>query len=104
MEANVQLGPQYNAPGESACGGSAVEVISGAVTPFGEHERRIVPARRFQKGCLVVKSDRRYGVYREDVLRSDGTFARKVRWIPLGLLTEQSERNAWKQFQPYLAV
>lgn len=61
-----------------------------------------MPARRFQKGCLAVKSDRRYGVYREDVLQSDGTFARKVRWIPLGLLAEQSERNAWKQFQPYL--
>ena len=59
-------------------------------------------ARRFQKGCLVVKSDRRYGVYREDVLQDDGTFSRKVRWIRLGLLTEQSERNAWKQFQPYL--
>jgi integrase len=41
-------------------------------------------------------------VYREDVLRPGGTFARKVRWIPLGPLTEQSERNAWKQFQPYL--
>lgn len=50
----------------------------------------------------MVRSDRRYGVYREDVLQADGTFARKVRWIPLGLLTEQSERNAWKQFQPHL--
>jgi hypothetical protein len=25
-----------------------------------------------------------------------------LRWVPLGLVTEQSERAAWKQFQPYL--
>ena len=87
---------------ETPCGVSVLQITSDSVTPFGEPERRIVPARRFQKGCLVVKSDRRYGVYREDVLQADGTFARKVRWVPLGLLTEQSERNAWRQFQPYL--
>jgi integrase len=41
-------------------------------------------------------------VYRIDVLQSDGTFRRKKRWQPLGLVNEQSERAAWKQFQPYL--
>jgi len=37
-----------------------------------------------------------------DVLQSDGTFKRKLRWQPLGLISEQSERAAWKQFQPDL--
>ena len=73
------------------------------VTPSpSEHGAKIVPRRRFQKGSLEVKSGRRYGLFRTDVLQSDGTFKRKKRWQPLGLVKEQSERAAWKQFQPYL--
>jgi hypothetical protein len=41
-------------------------------------------------------------LFRTDVLQPDGTFKRKKRWQPLGLVKEQSERAAWKQFQPYL--
>jgi integrase len=61
-----------------------------------------VPRRRFQKGSIVVKSDRCYGVFREDVLQSDGTFTRKLRWVSLGLVKEMSERAAWKALQPHL--
>jgi len=61
-----------------------------------------VPRRRFQKGCLAEKCGRRYGVYRVDVLQTDGTFERERRWEPLGLVGQQSERAAWKQFQPFL--
>ena len=61
-----------------------------------------MPRRRFQRGSLVEKSGRRYGVYRIDVLQTDGTFEREQCWQPLGLVSEQSERAAWKQFQPYL--
>jgi integrase len=61
-----------------------------------------VPRRRFQRGSLVVKSGRWYGVYRVDVLQTNGTFRREQRWQPLGLVCEQSERAAWKAFQPYL--
>jgi integrase len=61
-----------------------------------------VPRRRFQKGSIVVKSDRYYGVFREDVLQSDGTFTRKLRWVSLGLVKEMSERAAWKALQPHL--
>jgi len=61
-----------------------------------------VPRRRFQKGSLVEKSGRWYGVYRIDVLQSDGSFKREQRWQPLGLVSEQSKRAAWKQFQPHL--
>jgi integrase len=61
-----------------------------------------VPRRRFQRGSLVEKSGRWYGVYRVDVLRADGTFKREQCWQPLGLSGEQSERAAWRQFQPYL--
>jgi integrase len=61
-----------------------------------------VPRRRFQRGSLVEKSGRWYGVYRADVLQADGTFKREQCWQSLGLISEQSERAAWRQFQPYL--
>jgi len=41
-------------------------------------------------------------VYRSDVLQGDGTFRRAQCWQSLGLVSEQSERSAWKQFQPFL--
>lgn len=63
-----------------------------------------MPRRRFQRGSLVEKSGRWYGVYRKDVLQSDGTFKREQCWQPLGLVGKQSERAAWKQFQPFLDV
>ena len=61
-----------------------------------------MPRRRFQRGSLVEKSGRWYGVYRADVLQANGTFKREQCWQPLGLVGEQSERAAWKQFQPFL--
>jgi integrase len=61
-----------------------------------------VPRRRFQRGSLVQKSGRWYGVYRSDVRQEDGTVKREQCWQPLGLVNQQSERSAWKQFQPYL--
>jgi len=51
---------------------------------------------------LVEKSGRWYGVYRADVVQADGTSKREQCWQPLGLVVEQSERAAWRQFQPYL--
>lgn len=56
-----------------------------------------MPRRRFQRGGLEVRSGRWYGLYRKDV---DGK--RLKVWQPLGLVKEQSERAAWKEFQPYL--
>jgi integrase len=41
-------------------------------------------------------------VYRRDVRKEDGTTKREQCWLPLGLVNEQSERSAWKQFQPFL--
>jgi hypothetical protein len=61
-----------------------------------------VPRRRFQRGSLAKKSDRWYIVFREDVLQPNGTFARKSRWEPLGLITEMSRRAALKAAQPFL--
>lgn len=79
-------------------------IRSTAVTPDAVSTKgnTIVPRRRFQKGSIVVKSERYYGVFREDVLQSDGTFARKLRWVSLGPVKEMSERAAWKALQPYL--
>lgn len=63
---------------------------------------RFVLRRRFQRGALVEKVGRRYGVYRVDVLQPDGTLRRVQRWQSLGLVNEQSQRAAWKEFQPTL--
>jgi integrase len=75
---------------------------SAPVTPSLASTGVPVPRRRFQKGSIVVKSGRYYGVFREDILQSDGTFARKLRWVSLGPEKEMSKRAAWKAFQPYL--
>lgn len=61
-----------------------------------------MPRRRFQRGSLVEKSGRWYGVYRVDVLQADGTFEREQCWQLLGLVSDQSKRAAWREFQPYL--
>jgi integrase len=60
--------------------------------------------RRFQKGTIIVRgtTPKRYGMYREDVLQSNGTFRRVQRTVLLGPVGSLSERAAWKQFQPYL--
>ncbi len=73
-----------------------------AVTPSAVSTGVPVPRRRFQRGSLVERSGRWYGVYRADVLQADGTFKREQCWQLLGLIGEQSERAAWRQFQPYL--
>ena len=87
----------------STCTETVVEVTSLAVTPSPMSTgARPVPRRRFQRGSLVEKSGRWYGVYRWDVLKADGTFKREQRWQPLELVSEQSQRAAWRQFQPYL--
>lgn len=66
---------------------------------FGERTgAKPVPRRRFQKGSLVIrgKNPMHYGIYREDVLQSNGTVRRVQRWVPLGFVSEMSVRAAWK--------
>ena len=63
-----------------------------------------MPRRRFQKGNIIIrgKTPRRYGMFREDVLQSNGTFKRVRRCVLLGPVSSMSDRAAWKSFQPYL--
>ena len=63
-----------------------------------------MPRRRFQKGTLIVRGKKpmRCGIFREDVLQSDGTFKRVQRRVVLGPVSSLSERAAWKVFHPYL--
>src|ERR1700730_466598 len=81
---------------------------SGAIvapaTPSPIRVGAIVPRRRFQKGNIIIrgKTPQRYGMYREDVLQSDGTFKRVRRCVVLGSVSSLSERAARKLFQPYL--
>src|SRR5258707_12040259 len=64
----------------------------------------IVSRRRFQRGNIIIrgKTPRRYGMYREDVLQSNGTFKRVRRCVLLGPVSSMSERAAWEAFPPYL--
>jgi integrase len=78
--------------------------IVAPATPSPIQAGAIVPRRRFQKGNIIIrgKTPQRYGMYREDVLQSDGTFKRVRRCVLLGPVSSLSERAARKQFQPYL--
>jgi hypothetical protein len=73
-------------------------------TPSPIRAGAIVPRRRFQKGNIIIRGKRpqRYGMYREDVLQSDGTFKRVRRCVLLGPVNSLSERAAWKLLQPHL--
>lgn len=77
----------------------SLPAVTRSAASTGGHS---VPRRRFQRGSLAEKSGRRYGVYWDYVPKADGTYCRKQRWQPLGLVNEQSERAARKQFQPFL--
>src|ERR1700678_1465162 len=73
-------------------------------TPSPIQAGAIVPRRRFQRGNIIIrgKTPQRYGMYREDVLKSDGTVKRVRRCVLLGPVSTLSERAAWKVLQPYL--
>jgi integrase len=80
-------------------------LASSSVTPStASTGGKTVPRRRFQKGTLIVRGKKpvRCGVFREDVLRPNGTFERVQRTVTLGPVNSLSERAAWKLFQPYL--
>jgi hypothetical protein len=80
------------------------DAIVAPATPSSIQARSFVPRRRFQKGNIIIrgKMPTRYGMYREDVLQSDGTFKRVRRCVVLGPVSRLSERSARKMFQPYL--
>jgi hypothetical protein len=73
-------------------------------TPLPVQAGRVVLRRRFQIGTLIVRGKKptRCGVYREDVLQSNGTFKRMQRCVVLGPVSSLSELAALKVFQPYL--
>src|SRR5260370_8721678 len=82
----------------------ATDAIVATATPSPIQAGVIVSRRRFQRGNIIIrgKTPRRYGMYREDVLQSNGTFKRIRRCVLLGSVSSMSERAAWKAFQPYL--
>src|SRR6266481_1300722 len=82
----------------------ATDAIVATATPSPIQAGAIVSRRRFQRGNIIIrgKTPRRYGMYREDVLQSNGTFKRVRRCVLLGPVNSMSERAAWKAFQPYL--
>jgi hypothetical protein len=91
--------------------GTSVKLVQEAssatvspATPSSIPAGAIVPRRRFQKGNIIIrgKTPRRYGMFREDILQSNGTFKRVRRCVLLGPVSGMSDRAAWKSFQPYL--
>src|SRR5467141_420649 len=81
-----------------------VDAIVAPATPSPIQAGAIVSRRRFQRGNIIIrgKTPRRYGMYREDVLQTNGTFKRVRRCVLLGSVSSMSERAAWKSFKPYL--
>jgi integrase len=80
------------------------DVTVSTAMPLSVQAGRLALRRRFQRGTLIVRGKKptRCGVYREDVLQSNGTFKRMQRCVALGPVNSLSERAAWKLFQPYL--
>jgi hypothetical protein len=72
--------------------------------PLPVQAGRVALRRRFQKGTLITrgKTPTRCGIFREDVLQSDGTFKRVQRCVVLGPVSSLSKRAAWRRFQPHL--
>jgi integrase len=97
-----------NKNGQNLSGQPVTTKITGATLPSAMplpvQAGRVALRRRFQKGTLIIrgKIPTRCGIYREDVLQSDGTFKRMQRCVVLGPVSNLSERAAWKRFQPYL--
>src|SRR5260370_3260013 len=82
----------------------ATDAIVATATPSPIQAGVSVSRRRLQRGNIIIrgKPPRRYGMYREDVLQSNGTYKRIRRCVLLGSVSSMSERAAWKAFQPYL--
>jgi integrase len=92
-------------PGAAETSKADVVIVSTAVTPSSASTRgEAVPRRRFQKGTMIVRGKKqvRCGIYREDVLQSNGTFKRVQRRMVLGPVSSLSERAAWKLFETFL--
>ena len=108
MHSNPMLQAECEGTGQVCPAGLVTAPNSGAIvapaTPSPIQAGAIVPRRRFQKGNIIIrgKTPQRYGMYREDVLQSDGTPKRVRRCVLLGPVSSLSERAAWKLFQPYL--
>jgi len=83
---------------------STCDATVSTATPLPVQAGRVALRRRFQKGTLIIRGKKptRCGIYREDVLQSDGTFKRVQRCVVLGPVSSLSERATWKLFQPYL--
>jgi hypothetical protein len=107
-ESNLGIGRGRCTPSPIGCGSLGLQSIPlgcsvNAATPLPV-QAGVALRRRFQKGTVIIrgKTPTRCGVYRQDVLQSDGTFKRVQRCVVLGPVSGLSERAAWKRFQPYL--
>src|SRR5260370_2444589 len=82
----------------------ANDAIVATATPSPIQAGVSVSRRRLQRGNIIIrgKTPRGYGMYREDVLQSNGTFKRIRSCVLLGSVSSMSDRAAWKAFQPYL--
>src|SRR5258708_20806375 len=96
-------------PQPSRCGQAvpvtarATNAIVSTATPSPIQAGAIVSRRRFQRGNIIIrgKTPRRYGMYREDVLQSNGTFKRVRRWVLLGPGLRPLGSAGWMELLPY---
>src|SRR5437762_11629112 len=80
---------------------SPPECSVSTVTPSLASTGVPVPRRRFQRGSLVVKPGRWYGVYRADDKQWDGTYQREKCCQGLRVVGALSQRTASTQFHQY---
>ncbi len=73
--------------------------VTVATPSFTGTKRGIVPKRRFQKGTFVKRGDNWVGMWRVDVIQTDGSLRRQQRSKAFAGL---SERAARAKFQPIL--
>src|SRR5258706_16093287 len=82
-----QAVPQASSHGQDVpVTAKATDAIVSTATPSPIQAGAIVSRRRFQRGNIITrgKTPRRYGMYREDVLQSNGKFKRVRRGGLLG--------------------
>src|SRR5258706_10453563 len=87
-------------PQPSSCGqdvpvtAKATDAIVSTATPSPIQAGAIVSRRRFQRGNIITrgKTPRRYGMYRQDVLQSNGTFKRVPRCVFAWPVSSESRR------------
>src|ERR1700721_2893016 len=105
MATAPQLGPFRNEHDSLLQGGRPYSVSARQAEPTNERYRSMA-RRRYQTGELFKRGTRKpvwIGRYREDAIQADGQTKRIYRSERLGLVSQLTEKQARRAFEPFLA-